>query len=298
MTSRRILITGATGLLGRTLLSMLDHKRNSCVGLSRTLNSKINNVPIKKCDITDYYAIQNVIKKFKPSIVIHLASLTGNLECEEDPERAFSVNVHGTFNVLNSIKNLGCRIIFSSSREVYGVTLKPADENKKLNPMNVNGITKEISENLIVRFHKLYNIPFTILRFTNFYSPHNPKRGISVLIKNALDGKPITLYGGNQVLNLINIHDAANAVLKSLEYDNSGIFNIGSTEYITPNLLIKKLETITKKKIKTTRKPYRPFEIRKFYVDTSHAKKKIGFRPEYSLETGLREFVNGSSHMK
>lgn len=295
--SKRVLVTGAMGMLGRTLLPILQDKKYCCVGIARNAG-KVGKIPVQKCDISNYNAVKKVIAKFKPDFVIHLASITGNMECEENPELTFLVNVQGTFNILNAIKDSECKIIFSSSREVYGMTSKLVHEESKLNPINLNGITKEISEKLILNYNRVYKIPYVILRFSNFYSLQNTSRGISKMIKNAVEGKPIIIYGGNQTIDLLNINDATNAIIKSANYTKSGIFNIGSGKTITPNILIKKLEKISQKKIKRIKKPYRPFEVKKFHFDISSAVKNLKFKSKLSFEDDLSEFVKRYSFTK
>lgn len=290
--SKRILVTGATGLLGRSLIPVLQD-RYSCLGMART-QGKVGNVRVQKCDVTNYSMVQKLVSEFKPNILIHLASITGNVECEANPFLAFSVNVQGTFNILNAIKGTGCKIIFSSSREVYGNTSKPANEKSRLNPINSNGITKEISEQLILDYHAVYKVPYVILRFSNFYS-HHANRGISQMIKNAIIGKPVILYGGDQTIDLVNIDDATKSILKSINYTKSETFNIGSGKIVTPSIVIQKLESITQKKIKKIKKPYRKFEVKKFHFDITNASKKLKFKPEWSIDDGLSQFVKRDS---
>ena len=287
----KVLVTGASGFLGKTLLHKLANSNYDCIGISKSSSSIINEIKISKCDITKKDQITEVVKKHNPDVVIHLASYTGNVECEKNPDNAFSTNVLGTLNVLDSIRNSRAKIIFASSREIYGNVSKPANENIKPGPININGFTKMLGENLIHNFNQNYKIPFIILRFTNFYGFENSHRGVSLMIKKAVEGNSITIYGGNQIFDPIHIEDATQAILRSIKYNRSDIFNIGTNEPTTPKKILFKLEKILKKKIKKRFEDYRDFEVRKFYVDIRKARVKLHFTPKFNLDSGLHDFV-------
>ena len=161
MKKERIVITGGSGSLGRSLIPKLVSEDFDCISISRK-SDRIESVNNIKCDITNFQKVNSVINQFKPNIIIHLAGLTGNLECENNPKQAFSSNVFGTLNILQASIKLRPKIIFSSTREVYGFAKIAVNENYPLKPMNNNGITKMISENLIRSFHSMYNIPYVI----------------------------------------------------------------------------------------------------------------------------------------
>lgn len=251
----KVLVTGASGFLGNVVLKKISKIGYDSLGISKSKTTKISNIKIIKCDITNLEQITNVIQNYSPHVIIHLAGLTGNVECEQNPTVAFLTNVLGTLNILNSIKQSKTKIIFASSREVYGNVSKPVIESDKLKPININGFTKILSENLIYNFHEVYKIPFIILRFTNFYGL-TTNRGISSMMKKAIIDKSVSFYGGDQVFDLIHIDDAATAIVQSIKYKHSDIFNIGSGQSTTLKEIIKKMQKKVDKKIKIEFKPY------------------------------------------
>ena len=225
--------------------------------------------------------------------IIHLAGLTGNLECEMEPKRAFSTNVLGTYNILKASIRTKPKIIFASSREVYGNTNTKAKENHPLKPININGTTKMISENIILNHNENYSIPYTILRFTNFFGENYSKRGISSMIKRIIEGERISLFGGKQeILDLLYFDDAVTAIIKSINYKKSDIFNIGSGNSSTLFLLIKRLEKILGKKIKYDIKSYRSFEVKQFSINTEKSRKLLKFRASYNIDNVLRRMID------
>ena len=97
--TNKILITGSDGLLGSLLLKKLNSK--FCVTGTTRLNKKKLKI---KCDITNKEDVIRVIQKIKPDIIIHLAGITGNIECEENPHRTIETNVMGTYYILEAIR--------------------------------------------------------------------------------------------------------------------------------------------------------------------------------------------------
>lgn len=292
MKKPRILVTGSTGALGKNLITKLKEQNYEYLGISRTNHEIKSQFNIIKCDICIPKMITSVIDDFSPDTIIHLAGLTGNLECERDPKKAFSTNVLGTYNILNASKKSKPKIIFASSREVYGNTNTKANENYSLKPININGTTKMISENIILNYNENYHIPYTILRFTNFFGENYSKRGISLMIKKIIEGEKISLFGGKQDLDLLYFDDAVTAIIKSINYKKSDIFNIGSGNSITPFVLLKKLEKIIGKKIRYDIKPYRNFEVKRFSINIEKSRKLLKFCASYNIDNVLRKMID------
>src|SRR6266571_6090264 len=122
MKKRRILVTGAGGALGKVLIPKIQEMHNEYLGISRDDSSNESNSKIIKCDITEIDNVRTIINEFQPTVIIHLAGLTGNFECEDNPHKAFTSNVLGTYNILKASIEIRPKIIFASSREVYGNT--------------------------------------------------------------------------------------------------------------------------------------------------------------------------------
>lgn len=289
---KKILITGASGALGQTLIPHLEYLNYDCLGISQLKKTKIRKTNVVPCDVTNYNKIKSIIFKFKPNIIIHLAGLTGNLECEKEPKKAFATNLLGTLNILKSSTKLKPKIIFSSSREVYGNTRYKAKESSLLRPININGATKMLSEYLIIHYNQQYKIPYVILRFTNFFGENFSKRGISLMLKNAIKGEKITIFGGHQNIDLLHYDDAVLAVMKAIKKNKSEIFNIGSGKSFELLSIIKLLEKVRGKKIRFEIKPYRSFEVRNFQIDTSKAKNKLNFESSLTVHDILEKMIS------
>jgi nucleoside-diphosphate-sugar epimerase len=291
MKKERILVTGGSGNLGRTLIPKLVSDGFDCISISRK-SDRVGSVNNIKCDITNFQKVNSVINQFKPNIIIHLAGLTGNLECEANPKQAFSSNVFGTLNILEASVKLRPKIIFSSTREVYGFTKIAADENYPLKPVNNNGITKMVSEYLIKNFHSMYSTPYVILRFPNCYGENYTKRGLSSLFKKAIRNEKIKIFGGNQILDLLHFNDAADAIIKSIFYNKTGIFNIGSGKAQRLVSIINKLKIILNKDIDCDFLPIRSFEVGSCKLNINRAEKNLKFKASIKLDDILRKMIS------
>lgn len=282
----KILVTGANGVLGSLLIEKIKEKYNVIETTNR--NKKKSQII---CDITEKKEVFKTIKKTAPDIIVHLAGITGNIECEKNPQKTLKTNVMGTFYILEAIKNKNIKLIFASSREVYGDLNYNADENHSLNPHNMNGITKMISENLIINYHLRYKIPFNILRFTNFYGENNEKRGISKMIKTSLTNKKIKIFGGNQKIDFIHFDDAVSAIIKTIERKKNGIYNIGSGKSIKLLSLIKILEKESKTKINFKIEKSRKTDTQKCSINVLKAKKELGFEAKITPKIAINRMV-------
>jgi len=291
MKKERILVTGGSGSLGRSLIPKLVSDGFDCISISRK-SDRIGSVNNIKCDITNFQKVNSIINRLKPNIIIHLAALTGNLECETNPKQAFSSNVFGTLNILGASVKLRPKIIFSSTREVYGFTKIAADENYPLKPVNNNGITKMISEYLIKNFHSMYNIPYVILRFPNCYGENYTKRGLSSLFKKVIRNEKIKIFGGNQMLDLLHFNDAADAIIKSIYYNKTEIFNIGSGKEQRLVSIINKLKRVLDKDIDCDFLPIRSFEVGSCKLNINRAEKNLKFKASIKLDDILRKMIS------
>ena len=291
MKRKKIIVIGGSGDLGQSLIPKLVSNGFDCISISRKSNRNklVKNV---KCDITNFRKLNLIINKFKPDIIIHLAGLTGNIACETNPKKAFLANVFGTLNILKSSIKLKPKIIFISTGEIYGKTKNRVKENALPNPVNIYGITKMLAENLILNYSTNYKTPAIILRFSYCYDENFTNRGFSLMFKKAISGEKIQVFGGDQILDLLHFNDAVHAILKSITYNKTEIFNIGSGKTQSLISIINKLKKIMNNDVKYALRPYRGFEVRTCKLNINKAKKNLKFKPATNLDAILRKMVS------
>ena len=268
----KILITGASGFIGSEFISKFS---NDFRIISYSRKTRKNNKKIKKNIINEKGTIEDkkiikIIKKHSPDIVLHLANFGSMKQCEENAESAFKINVYGIFNVIMGCINTNSKLIFLSSREVYGETKgKNSSETDPTLPNNVLGITKALAENLIVYANRKYALEYTILRPSNIYGINGEKFVIKTMLNSAIQKKKIFVNGGTQKLNLVHVNDVLNIiklVIQKPKLSSGQIFNIGSNNNISVKKLALNIAKLVggnvdikfKKSIKNETKFYKP----------------------------------------
>ena len=288
----RILITGGFGFIGSRFVEM--NSKDKLIILSPTIkkNSRqTKNLFYIKGSVTNNN-IDKIFIKYKPDVVVHLAAKSGLSICEKNPSDAFNVNVLGTFNVIKACQKCNSKLIFLSSREVYGEKCaKKTSENEDLIPTNIYGQTKLLAELLIKNAGKITKLDYTILRPTNIYGPGSSK-GINQIFRTVLNKRKITVNGGEQLINLIYIDDVIRAIKQSIYNKKSyqQIFNLGTEETFKLKIIAKKISQHLKKvQIEYGKKPQ--YENKKFIPNNEKIKKILDFKAETRFDQGLKNTI-------
>jgi UDP-glucose 4-epimerase len=295
----KILVTGGAGFVGSHLVKTLLARGDQVVSygkLKETATYSVDNdfstanLVIINGDITDVDAVIKSASINRPDVVVHTAAITGIKTCLDNPKESFNVNVYGTFNVVEACIKTGSRLVFISSREVYGETVGDATvENSMTLPNNLYGITKLLGENIIINSQRKHNLNCSILRFTNIYGPGGDKYGIQILIRKALAGEKIQILGGEQTMNLIHVEDVVRSILACIDDKRSigQIFNVGSYDNISVNHIVRKIVQTVGKGNPIEQKPCRETETFYFKPDISKISAILGWTPRISLNDGL-----------
>jgi UDP-glucose 4-epimerase len=294
----KILLVGGAGFIGKRFIRKHAQKNKIIVYATTQdiIKSKnfLNEFNIETEEgVIEENKLSQIIEFHKPDVVIHLAALTGLVKCHNDPQNAFKTNVYGTHNVANSCANLRCKLIFISSREVYGETIdKSTREDDPLLPNNVYGITKMMGENIIQFFNQTQNLDFTILRLTNVFGPEGDQYGAQIIIKKALRDKKIQIFGGSQRLNYVYVDDVVDIIYKAIENKKSSkqIFNVGSTNTITVKEFAETVSNIIGDNIEFEYKPMRETETTNFEPNLTKLQKFFGL-PQTSLDEGIKKTI-------
>jgi dTDP-L-rhamnose 4-epimerase len=273
--------------------------------------------------------------------VIHLAAETGTGQSMYEISRYNEVNIIGTSNLLDFLANENHsvkKMVIASSRSIYGegkyncenhgivypnernesnmlngkfdpfcdvcgseLKLLPTDENSKINPSSIYGITKQQQEQMILLMGKSLNIPAVALRYQNVYGPgqslSNPYTGIlSIFSTRMLNGNDIDIYeDGEESRDFVFINDVVDATILALEKGdaNHQIFNVGSGEATTVSQVANSLKKLYCSKANISiGGNFRFGDIRHNFADISKINEMLGFSPVYDFKTGISEFVD------
>ncbi len=250
-----ILVTGGAGYIGSHTCKYLASKGYSPVvfdNLSRGNSWAVKWGPFEEGDLLDQRQINAVLKKYKPSAVIHFAAYAYVGESVSDPLTYYVNNVAGTLNLLRAMvdHNLD-KIVFSSTCSVYGVpTTVPIPEEQETNPINPYGRTKLIVENMLSNFHLAYELNSVSLRYFNAAGAdidleigevHDPEPHLIPSVLQVATGvrKSVEVFGtdyptpdGTCIRDYIHVTDLASAHVKALQLMESEstrrVYNLGN----------------------------------------------------------------------
>lgn len=295
-----ILITGGNGFIGSQLAEDLIKKGNTVSLLDLKFTKNTEHLTCDKIigDITDKKIVEESFKG--RDIVVHLAAFSRVEWGQRDPHKCFSVNVLGTLNAILACSKNNSVFVYASSREVYGEPMSlPVKESNLKNPVSVYGVSKLAAELLCKTYASTSGLEYVIMRFSNVYgSPRDlPERVIPKFMKAALTGSPLTVYGGDQILDFNFIDDVIKGIseiIKNISDNNTTMINndfnlvCGTSTKISD--LAKIIVQITKSDSEITVLNKRTFDVTNFVGDHSKASSLLGYDPKYSLHDGLKEY--------
>lgn len=232
----KVLITGANGLLGQKLVELLGKDPQKRVmatgqGACRILNLP-ENCQYATCDITNQEEVNQVVTEFCPTTIIHSAALTNVDECEQNPQKCQLLNVEATGYVIAAAEAVGAHLIHLSTDFIFDGQRGPYDEAALPNPISLYGESKLKAEQLVEKA----NCPWAIVRTILVYgiAPGLSRNNIILWVKSSLEqGKSIQVVD-DQFRTPTLAEDLADGCVRITNQKQTGIFNIGGKELLTP----------------------------------------------------------------
>ncbi len=306
--NKRVLITGYEGFLGSWLTKILINKSAYVIGLDRVFQRprsvlkglRVSIVCIKG-DVSDLTLIKRLINKYKPQIIFHLAAEAIVSKANKDPVKTFKSNIQGTWNILESCRSkifLRSLIIASSDKAYGSQEILPYTEEMPLQGIHPYDVSKSCADLLANAYYHTYQVPVCITRCGNIYGPGdwNLSRLVPDAIYSILKRKQFIIRSdGRFTRDYVYIEDIVKGyILLAEKIQNLNLygmaFNFSNEKPITVLNLFKKLvqvynKEVSKPKILNTAK----YEIRHQYLSSQKAKTILGWKPDYSLEKGLKK---------
>ena len=275
----RILVTGGAGFVGSHLVEALVAAGvGEIVVIDNLHRGRLSNlqgcwdrIEFVQADVRDAESLQHSLRAV--DVVYHLAAQSTVMGAVDNLEYSFSTNVVGTFHLLQAAyRQRVKRFVFASSREVYGEAQEsPTPETAPLRPKNAYGASKVAGELYCDVFAKL-GLDAAILRFTNVYGPRDEGRVIPNFIASALRGIPLTVFGGDQVLDFVWVGTVVDAlVMAGLGEPIVGPLNVGSGQGTTIVDLARRVLDATSSPSRLDFVPGRGEETVRFVADTARA---------------------------
>jgi UDP-glucose 4-epimerase len=302
---KRVLVTGGAGFIGSALIPELVASNydvfvidNLSFGKRELLSIPEDNFILS--DILDRQSLNLIIKEIQPNYVIHLAAIHFIPYCNQHPFEASQVNIQGTINTLDAIRNLDCidKVIFASTAAVYPIINHPITEETLPNPLDIYGLSKLAGEHLLHEFYLTTNTPSIICRFFNAFGPRetNPHL-IPEIHRQIMDGtRSIQLGNLEPKRDFIHTTDMSQALRLLLENFNTGIdiFNIGSGQEYSVQEIVKAFEIAINETIHITIDParVRTAERQHLCADMTKLKNFLDWQPNVDINQGIQQLVN------
>ena len=325
--SKRILVTGGAGFIGSALVRLLVQNNSRFVvnvdaltyagnleSLSEVEDS--DNYCFEQVNICDMQALTRLFDKYKPDAVMHLAAESHVDRSIDGPAAFIDTNIVGTYNMLETARSYWnqleedrkCNFRFHhiSTDEVYG-SLPEAGlftETSPYQPNSPYSASKAASDHLVRAWFHTYGLPVLLTNCSNNYGPYQfPEKLIPLMILNALEGKPLPVYGtGDNVRDWLYVDDHVKALAVVLEKGVPGeTYNIGGHNEKTNMDVVKTVCALLDELVpESAFKPHekliefvkdRPGHDKRYAIDATKIKNELSWVPEETFETGLRKTV-------
>jgi len=329
------IVTGGAGFIGSNFVRLALARSNARVVVVDKLNyagnleslAEVADHPrfqFVKADIADRTAVDQILREQRPSAVLNFAAETHVDRSIDGPAAFIQTNVCGAFELLDAARHhvaqldgssrRGFRFLHVSTDEVYG-SLGPTgafDEKTAYEPNSPYSASKAAADHLVHAFHATYGLPVLLTNCSNNYGPYQyPEKLIPLMILNAVDGRPLPIYGdGGNVRDWLHVVDHCEGLLRVLERGRPGErYNLGGGEERS-NLEIVDALCVQLEQIRPAASnpvlaaagiasyaalksfvPDRPGHDRRYAIDASKIRAELGWRPQYDLAKGLAETV-------
>lgn len=322
---KTILITGAAGFIGSAVARQFINETQDKVvnvdkltyaGNLQSLASVSENPHYKfeQVDICDAAEVARVFREHQPDAVMHLAAESHVDRSITGPAAFIQTNIVGTYtlleaarsywNELDSVRKAAFRFHHISTDEVYG-SLDDSGfftEDTAYEPNSPYSASKASSDHLVRAWHHTYGLPVVTTNCSNNYGPyHFPEKLIPLVILNAVNGKPLPIYGkGDNIRDWLYVDDHARALRLVLEKGKLGeTYNIGGWNEKTNLEVVQAICTILDEKLPhnaphaklITYVQDRPGHDRRYAIDATKIANDLGWKPQETFETGLRKTV-------
>ncbi len=309
----RILITGHSGFAGKHLIEYL----------SRGESHVFFGIDLKKCstgpdigdselieqraDLTDRAAAGEIIRKFKPDQIYHLAAQSSVSRSWKDPIGTFRSNVFGGINLLESIKetNPGTGMLVICTAEEYGEIRdgRAIIESDKIYPENPYAVSKSAMDFISTMYHKAYSLNIMVARSFNHIGPGQSEGFVcsdfarQIALIEAGRQKPVISVGNlGSSRDFLDIRDAAKAYWHIMNRGKPGdVYNVCSGKAVRISALLDMLISLSTTgdiKVSIDKDKSRPIDIAEIFGDNSKLISATGWQPEYMLETSLGDSLD------
>jgi len=326
---KNVLITGGAGFIGSNYVRYILRTETGIrvINLDAlTYSGSLENLKelpnaaqhiFVKGDICDLVLVARLLREYEIDTILHFAAESHVDRSISEPERFIQTNIVGTFTLLEAARQVWLqtsiiakdkiRFHHISTDEVYG-SLAPGEppwtEETPYAPNSPYAASKAASDHLVRAYGHTYGLPYTLTNCTNNYGPYQfPEKLIPLVILNAMDGKPLPVYGdGQQVRDWLHVEDHCEAISLVLNRGLPGnSYNIGGGNQPANLTIVETICDILDELLPdSNHKPHRqlicfvkdrPGHDRRYAMNIQKINQELGWQPHHTMEQGLRETV-------
>lgn len=319
---KKIIVTGGAGFIGSNLLNFVVplHPDILFINLDKltyaaNLHSlkdidNAQNYVFAQADIADPESVEDIFVRYEPDWIIHLAAESHVDRSISDPDSFMRTNIMGTFCLLEACrrhwKQNGANLFHHvSTDEVYGSLGETGffTEDTRYDPSSPYSAAKASSDHIVRAYNRTYGLPVRITNCSNNFGPHQfPEKLIPLMILNALEGKPLPVYGkGSNVRDWLYVQDHCEAIWLVAQKGGAGeTYNIGGScekrNIDVVRLICKALSEETGRPSSDFEKLItyvadRPGHDLRYAIDAAKIRRELGWQPKETFESGLRKTV-------
>ncbi len=304
----KTIVTGGCGFIGSHLVDRLLSDGHDVIVIDNLSTGRMENLGHQKSNdklkvvVQDINDTKGISEYFNGADwVFHIAALADIVPSIQEPYKYFHSNVDGTFSVLTAAREAGVkRFIYAASSSCYGIPdMYPTPETAEIRPQYPYALTKNIGEQLVMHWGKVYGLPVVSMRFFNAYGPRSRTSGtygavFGVFLAQKLARKPYTVVGdGSQTRDFTYVTDIVDAVVTAAESNvKNEIFNVGSGGTYSINNLVELLGG------NIEYLPKRPGEPDCTFADIRKIRSILGWEPKVSFEEGVAKVLENIDYWK
>lgn len=302
----KYVVTGGAGFIGSHIVEELAKQNHEVVILDNLFSGTLENIaPFLEKDkvrfvqgsITDLPLLQKIFAGADG--IFHEGAIASVPRSIANPIATNEANVTGTLNVLVAARDCGVRkVLFASSSSVYGNTpTLPKQEDMTPNPLSPYAVSKLTGEQYLRVFSEVYGLKTVSLRYFNVFGPRqDPKSEYAAVIPNFITRilkheSPIIHGDGGQTRDFSYVKDVVQANIRAMESEAEGVFNVAYCQRINLKELAAAIMDLTGITVPLTFDPPRTGDVRDSLADITRATQAFGYRPEYTVKSGLEETI-------
>ncbi|MBX9603396.1 MAG: GDP-mannose 4,6-dehydratase [Bryobacteraceae bacterium] len=313
----RVLVTGGAGFIGFHACKLLLGRghRVLCVdnfdayydpAIKRANAAELSQHPnfqLLEGDIRDRDLLR---RAFQPNVdrMLHLAARAGVRPSIANPQLYFDVNVGGTLEILESMRQYGCtKLVFASSSSVYGNSprIPFSEDDASAEPISPYAASKRAAELLCYSYHHLYRFDISCLRFFTVYGPRQrPEMAISLFTDRIRKGEPVEMFGDGATVRDYTFIDDITAGIEAALQRVSGfaIYNLGGSRTTSLRQTIAAIEDALGRRAIIRQLPMQSGDVDRTFADISKARRELGYQPNTPFPEGIRIFCEWLTRTK